>query len=261
MIRAAFIFPVLVTLPAAGEADGFDLVAANAEFPPANQLRISGNACGPAALLTAFGSGTERWQERVRIIPSKSPRLRMSYIIRVFGSRQSQHLDRKRWHPARGVGLADLTDIANEMRGPKWLPRIRSELLLRNRRESENELLKRAHARLRRSFKNGLPPIISMQRLALRRDQGTGAPAWSVVHGHFVTVVAMPGKLDRNDTAFRLRYADPWGGRHAEAAIRIDDRSGYPALAIHAPESEVGRDRLKEGEPSIVVLSAVLGAF
>lgn len=260
MIRAASILAVLAVLPAAGD-EGFDLVAANPGFPPANQLRLSGNACGPAALLTAFGSGTERWQERILLIPSKDSRLRMSYIIRVFGSRRSQHLDRKRWNRDSGIGLADLTDIANEMRGTKWLPKIRNELLLRKGRESQQKLLKRAHAHLEKSLKNGLPPIISMQRLALRPDPHTNTAAWHLVHGHFVTVIAMPGKLDRQATAFRIRYADPWGGRIADGVVRTNERSGYPALAMDAPRSEVGRDRLKKGEPSIVVLSAVLGAL
>ncbi len=173
----------------------------------------------------------------------------------------AQHLDRKRWNRTSGVGLADLTDIANEMRGESWLPEIRNEILLQGKRESQQKLLKRAHARLEKSFKNGLPPIISMQRLALRKSAGSPTPAWHLVHGHFVTVVAMPDKLDRKATSFRFRYADPWGGRVAEGVIRTSERSGYPALAADVPKSEVGKDRLQTGESSIVVLAAALGAL
>lgn len=259
MIRI-YVLSLLLTLSAVGDGV-LDVVAANPGFPPANQLRISGNACGAAALLTAFGSGTGRWQERVSIIPSEDERLRMSYIIRVFGTRPSQHLDRKRWNRTSGIGLADLTDIANEMCGDRWLPGIRSEILLQGKRESPHALLKRAHSRLEKSFKKGLPPIISLQRLALRKDARSPNPAWHMVHGHFVTVVAMPGKLERKATSFRFRYADPWGGRTAEGVIHTDDRSGYPALVASVPRSEIGEDRLRTGESSIVVLSAVLGAF
>ncbi len=259
MIRTAVVL-LLASLQAVGN-DGFDVVAANPSFPPANQLRISGNACGPAALVTAFGSGTERWRERIAIIPAKDNRLRTSYIIRAYGTRPSLHLDRKRWNRTSGIGLADLTDIANEMRGERWLPKIRNDVLLRQKRESQQELLKRAHSRLEKCFKKGLPPIISMQRLALRRTTPASAPAWHTVHGHFVTVIAMPDKLDRKATSFRIRYADPWGGRIADGVIRAGDQSGYPALIADVPKSEIGKDRLKPGEASIVVLSAVLGAL
>ena len=260
MRRFPLVLSLLATLQSTGAGE-LDRVAANPAFPPSNQLRISGNACGPAALLTAFGSGTDRWQELVRAIPAKDDRLRLSYIIRGYGSRPSNHLDRKRWNGGGGIGLADLTDIANEMKGERWLPKIRHEVLLQGKRDTSQELLKHAHAHLEDSFRKGLPPIISLQRLAYRKAPGAKAPTWQVVHGHFVTIIAMPRKLDRRATFFRIRYADPWGGRIAEGAIRADARSGYPALVADVPSSEVGKDRLRAGERSLVVLSAVLGAL
>lgn len=256
----ALVVPLILSLQIIG-AEELDLVASNLDFPPANQLRISGNACGPAALLTAFGSGTDRWQELVRIIPAKEERMRLSYIIRGYGSRPSKHLDRKRWNRGGGIGLADLTDIANEMQGGRWLPKIRHEILLQKKSAPRQKLLKQAHAHLEDSFRKGLPPIISLQRLARRKSPGAAVPTWQVVHGHFVTVVAMPKKLDRRATSFRIRYADPWGGRIVVGTIRADDRSDYPALVADVPASEVGKDRLKPGEQSLVVLSAALGAL
>lgn len=251
----------LVLSLASALAGDLDLVAANPAFPPSNQLRISGNACGPAALLTAFGSGTAPWQELVHAIPAKEDRMRLSYIIRGYGSRPSNHLDRKRWNRGGGIGLADLTDIANEMKGKRWLPKVRHQVLLQQKSGPQHKLLKLAHARLEDSFRKGLPPIISLQRLAYRKAPGAEAASWQVVHGHFVTVVAMPRKLSRRATSFRIRYADPWGGRVAEGIIRTNDQSGYPALLAEVPSSEIGKDRLKPGERSMVVLSAALGVW
>ncbi len=170
-------------------------------------------------------------------------------------------VDRKRWNRSSGVGLADLTDIANEMRGNHWLPKIRNEVLLQKKRESQTELLKRAHSRLEKSFKKGLPPIISIQRLVWRPIPGTKVKGWHMVHGHFVTVTAMPDNLDRKATWFPIRYADPWGGRVVDGVIRAGDHNGYPALIADMPKSGVGKDLLKPGEQTLVVLSAVLGAF
>jgi hypothetical protein len=259
VIRAALLSLLLTVRVSAG--DDLDVVAANPGFTPANQLRVSGNACGPAALLTAFGSGTERWRELGSIIPVEDERLRLTYIIRGYGSRQSQHLERRRWNRNSGIGLADLTDIANEMRGSRWLPKIRNEILLQGKHESQHELLRRAHSRLEKSFGKGLPPIISMQRLVLHTSTDGKVSAWHVVHGHFVTIVAMPDKLPRRATSFRIRYADPWGGRIADGVIRADDRTRYPALVADVPRSDIGKDRVKPGDPSLVVLSAVLGAL
>ena len=59
--RAASLILILASTSARGDVV-LDLVAANPEFKPLNQLRVSGNACGPAALLNAFRFGNTDWQ-------------------------------------------------------------------------------------------------------------------------------------------------------------------------------------------------------
>jgi len=45
-----------------------------ADALPANQLLVDGNACGPACLLSAFRSGSEKW--RASISKSKGIQIR-----------------------------------------------------------------------------------------------------------------------------------------------------------------------------------------
>ena len=78
---AALIIGLLALSPAASGNEKIDLVAPNPEFHPLNQLRVSGNACGPAALLSAFGFGSERWQELGKTVPGSNDRQRISAVI------------------------------------------------------------------------------------------------------------------------------------------------------------------------------------
>lgn len=257
------VLPVLAVLAgsAVWAAPGLDLAAPNRQFSPVNQLRLSGNACGPAALLNAYGFGSEKWQKVGSSIPGEGARGQMSYIIRAHGLHPSRHLpERLRWDRKNGINLLDLTDIANELRGRRLVPQVRSEVLVLSKREDHRKLLVRAHERLAKSLKKGLPPIVSLRRMAYSASQGEN-PGWRVVHGHFVVVVALPGKLNRKDTSFPIRYVDPWGGRILDGRIRADGATGFPSLLASVPSSKVGVDRVRKSERSIVTLSAAIGAF
>lgn len=238
-----------------------DLTAPNPTFTPVNQLKVSGNACGPAALLNAFGFGSKKWQELGTSIPASTDRSRLTYVIRGYGLKQSQHLDRLRWTKSRGVNLLDLTDMANEMRGSRWLAKIQNEVFLKEHRETDSKLIQRIHSHLATSMKKGLPPIISLQRFASPAHGKTTTTDWRLVHGHFVVVTALPSKIDRKATSFSFRYADPWGGKVHEGSLRIDPNCSYPAALVSVPKSDVGKRSLKKGESSIVALAAAVGAF
>ncbi len=263
MIRATLLTATLglLALAAARGGSGLDLVAANPGFQPLNQLRVSGNACGPAALLSAYGFGSDRWQALGTAVPGETDRQRISHVIRGYGMRRSSHLDRPRWTRKSGMSLLDLTDIANEMRGGRWLPALHNEVLILKPRESPRKLLKRTHGRIAKSLKRGFPPVISLQRLAMRPSGADKAESWQIVHGHFLVVIALPAKLTKNATTLPIRYADPWGGRVLEGTLRIAPQTGYPALVADTPATMVGKRYLKPGETSIVTLSTILGAF
>jgi hypothetical protein len=260
LLGVLFIILLISVTGTRGE-NGPELGAPNPGFQPVNQLRVSGNACGPAALLSAFGFGSEKWQEPGKAVKGDGDRARITYVIRGYGMRKSAHLERPRWNKTSGVGLLDLTDIANEMRGSRWLPTLRNEVLILGSRETQTKLLKRTHSRIAKSLKSGFPPIVSLQRLAMRGNGSGPTKSWHVVHGHFVVIIGLPAKLPRNATSIPIRYADPWGGRILEGTLRADPNAGYPAIIADTPETKVGKRYLKDGEASIVTLAAVIGVL
>ena len=236
------------------------LVAPNREGKAVNQLAVSGNACGPAALLTSYTLASPRWQEIPRGLPGKDDRARLDYVIKQYGGRPSKHLNgRPRWNHKNGISLVDLTDVANEMRNGRRLPELEWEVLLPRERESELGLFKRTHSRLSKSLQRGLPPIIGLQRLAHRKsgDQKT----WATVYGHFIVITELPRKLERNAHTFPVRYADPWGGAVRTGQLRIVKYPGLSAVVAELPESQVGRRLLRKGEQSVVIVSSGLGDF
>ena len=133
-----------------------------------DQLSVSGNACGPAALLNAFRFGDKSWQRAATAVAGDSDRARLLTLIKTWGLRPSQSLPgRKRWS-RHGVNADDLCDIANEMARAQLLPRMTCEVLMTTPGESPPKLLARAHSRMATSLAKGLPPVISIRRLALR---------------------------------------------------------------------------------------------
>ena len=107
--------------------------APNPSAAPANQLAVAGNACGPAALLNAFRFGNPDWQRASNAVAGANDRERILSIIREIGMRPSKHVPgHPRWS-RRGVSVADLQDMANEMTAGKFLPQVSEEVFFLNR--------------------------------------------------------------------------------------------------------------------------------
>lgn len=240
-------------------AAGDERWAPHAVAGPVNQLEVAGNACGPAALLASFRCGSEKWRAAPERIPGSTDRLKLLYIIRAHGLRPSASLrDRKRWSTA-GINIEDLADVAEELAaiGGQRAPRIES--LIRKNRERPDRHLDRLHDRLRDSLKAGFPPVLNLRRHVLRNGE------WITLDGHFVSVVMVPEKLPRKATSFKFTYFDPWGGRKCRGTFRIPER---PILAVEGqessfleavvPEARIGRSKLRAGESSVVVPSAMI---
>jgi len=234
---------------------------------PANQLAVSGNACGPAALLNAFRFGNPHWQRAADAVTGNNDRERIFTIIRELGMRPSKNLPgRPRWN-RRGVGVADLKDMANEMTRAYYMPQLGDEVFFIKPRESPEKLLRRVHHRLEGSLAKGFPPVISLRRHALRK-QKDGTDQWVVIDAHFVTLSAIPRKLEKNARSFPVRYIDPWGGRHCEGRIAIPDKPvlpdprGHPScLEAQFPDASVGAKLLRRGEQSVLVIPAAIGRW
>ena len=247
------------------------LTAPNPGARPVNQLAISGNACGPAALLTAFRFGDPRWQLAARL-PGESDREQLSYLIRRHALVKSARIpDRVRWNRARGVNVADLTDIANDMAAPALLPRISTNLLFLEPREDAATLLRRAHARIVNSLRKGLPPVASLRRYT-RRPGPDGHSQWLTLEGHFIVITGISSQLPPAARSFTIDYIDPWGGQYLTGSFAIHDESfpaataadrngptPSPCLEANCPDSRVGLSKVRPGETTRLAFEALIG--
>jgi hypothetical protein len=252
-------------LPAA--ADPSLREAPNPAAKPVNQLLVSGNACGPAALLNGFRFGSEDWQRASNAISGETDKQRIHTIIREYGMRPSKSITgRPRWS-RKGVNLADLCDIGNEIKQPHFLPTLCQEVLFRTPRESQEQLLLRAQRRFGTSLERGFPPVVSLRRYALRGQEGKAAE-WIVLDAHFITVTAVPRKLQAGARSFSVSYIDPWGGKIAQGSITIPNRGlladvagDSPCLEVVFPQASVGKKLVRPGEHSVLTISGVLGKW
>lgn len=241
--------------------------APNITAVPANQLPVAGNACGPAALLNALRFGNESWQIVSNNVTGRNDRERVLTIIREIGMRPSKSVPgRPRWS-RRGVNVADLRDMANEMTAVHYLPQVGEEICFLKQRETPEKLLRRLHGRLQTSLAKGFPPILSLRRHALRGQSGQTAQ-WASIDAHFITVITVPCRLEKNARSFSVRYIDPWGGRFCDGEIRIPentvlpDSKGRPScLESLLPQSSVGAKLVRSGELTVVVPAAIIGRW
>lgn len=242
--------------------------APNLAAIPANQLRVAGNACGPTALLNAFRFGNEDWQRASNAIAGDNDRERILRIIREIGMRPSKHVaGHPRWS-RRGVSLADLRDMADEMTAGHYLPQFSSEVFFLKPRESPEKLLLRVHQRLEKSLAKGLPPVISLRRYALRKPSGGGAPQWVLTDAHFVTLTAIPRKIDKLTRRFPVSYIDPWGGKRCQGMIGVSDRPVFADAAGQSfcleaafPQTSVGKAESDKQDKTFLAVSAAMGRW
>ncbi len=241
--------------------------APNAQAVPANQLTVSGNACGPTALLNAFRFGSPDWQRAYQAIAGETDKQRIYTIIRESGMRPSNSIKgRPRWS-RKGVNLMDLCDMGNELTRAHFLPLMSQEVLFAKPGEPREKLLGSVHQQLETSLAKGLPPIISLRRYVHRGQQGN-APEWVVLDAHFVTITSVPRKLEKGATSFPVAYADPWGGKICQGAISIPGRgvlantvTDSPCLEAVFPEASVGKKLVRPGESGTLTVVAILGRW
>lgn len=236
--------------------------APNSGAAPVDQLAISGNACGPAALLASYRTGNESWQRAANSLAGDNDRDRLRQWIRLHGLQPSSTLKgRKRWS-ASGINVEDLVIAANEMHRPLFLPPLGHDDLFRRPRESPEALLRRTRERFDRSLAKGIPPVLSLRRFVLRKG------VWTPLQGHFVTVAAVPRKLQRGERAFRFHYLDPWGGKRCEGELSLPQQTllappgqESPCLEAKVPAAVIGKSLVRRGEITTVIPAAVIGRW
>jgi len=240
------------------------LIAPNKEAEPINQRRAYGNACGPASLLNAFQYGDAKWQKAYNAVPGTNSRNRIRYVVSAWGNKPSKHIKGvKRWNIKQGINLLDLTDMANEMRAPYFLPTVKNEILTLRSGETRTKLLKRSHERMAKSLKKGLPPIISIRRYAYRYSSAVGQKSWWPIRAHFVVVIELPEKLPKGAQSFKIRYVDPYGGytRSGTISATTGQFIHSPFLIANFPKTTVGAYLLKAGEKTELSFSAIIGRW
>ena len=257
LLRLSSLIAVLASAHAAPATWG----AANPTATPFDQLSISGNACGPAAFLNAIRFGDQNWQRGMEMIVGNGDKTKLSYTIRAYALRPSAQLaGRTRWSRA-GMNVDDLVAMGNDILRGRLLPELKGEVLVPKQRETAEELLERSHAVLAKSFRNGLPPIVSLRRQVLRKGQD-GKPGWLTIESHFITLLRVPGKIDPAAGSFAFDYLDPWGGKRYSGTLRIApaDEAAY-GLIVDLPSTPVGKKLVRDGERSSVTLSAAVGRW
>ena len=253
------------------------LYAPNANTTPINQLKASGNACGPAALLNASQMGEKKWQASFAAIPGQNDRNRILSLIKKYGIVRSAHIPtRLRYNSNKGINVADLTDMANDMRVSRWQPKLNYQLLFRDERTPSQRQLEETHALLRKSLKKGYPPVLHLQRVARRHFKRSQQIIWMPVKSHFVVLTGLPDRIPRGSTSFPVTYLDPWGGRHLRGIIRVPKAefralpviSGHdvnnaisPNLVAEFPKSRVGLSLVGKNEASALTLASAIGDF
>jgi hypothetical protein len=243
------------------------LTTAGAAPTPADQLKVAGNACGPTALLNAFRFGNKDWLRAEDAISGEGDKQKIYTIIREYGMRPSKHFKgRPRWS-SKGVNLADLCDIANEITHGHFLPLVNHQVTFKKPGESQQAHLKRVYQLLETSLKKGLPPLISLRRYVKRSVDG-GPATWTILEAHFVTLTVIPTKLGRGVRTFAVSYIDPWGGQICQGQIAISERgilseeaAQSPCLEAIFPQASVGKNRVRAGEPQALTVAAILGRW
>lgn len=238
------------------------LAAPNPPPPPINQLRTSGNACGPACLLDAFQCGSEKWQFSAAQITGETQQSRLIKIIRTYGARPSKQFPKQmRWNGKQGINAVDLSAMANEMRQKSWMGTVRHRLLFRDHQTSDLKHLKTTHQSLTHSLKKGLPPILTIRRMAWRSPAKGHPKNWLTVKRHYLVLTGLPKKLAKNTTSFPVTYRDPWGGYSYQGAIRIPTVSeqSVNTVILDFPKSKIGKSLIRKSETSTLSLSSMIG--
>lgn len=259
MLRNTFATLIAAALTLTAYAQELRL-APRQDARPVNQLKIAGNACGPAAVLNSFRFGNDKWSHSISLVPGREDRELLSQWIRRYGLRPSSNLRNKPRWSAQGINAEDLVFAVNEMTRGLNAQRLAYETLVLGKKETDYKLLLRTHDRLDESLDEGVPPILNLQRFVYRRGN------WQLLQSHYITIIGVQKKVSRRDHEFRISYIDPWGGVRRDGKIRMPSHQGkndppqkLPLLHAILPDTPVGLPQVRRGESTLLVPAGVIG--
>ena len=242
----------------------------------------SSEACGPTAMINALRFGTSEMQNVFNTLVGNDDRTRLRFTIdRYFKNKNSVVFPRAKRIGHNGVFAADLLNAFNDLLRENNLEPLKSLELDRQDGESDRDFLERVHENLKRSLRQGVPPIIQLRSFAaMPENEGSIRVVWKATNSHFVVLTRVPTKLREQDMGFTFDAIDSNGGRLVSGYVfgekhlpfraekgttspaEVEWLSGRPFLLVKAPgvvslqpRKAIWKDRV------IVTLSEMIGSF
>lgn len=239
-----------------------------------DQKIINNNGCGPTSLMNAYQFGSPTWNtgyQKLGQKPNATNKQKFNDLVNRFGIHISRHNGMIRWDKRSGISALDLSDMANDFQRARAtnLPALKVTTHFNPVGEANSTLLQNVHKKLRTSTLKGFPPIITIKRFA-QRSLG-GHLIWKQVHGHFIVLHEIPGKIPPDATSFQIKYIDPWGGRILTGTVKIPQQTFYaidstitnnpqfrksPSLVVDFPNSSLGKHLIRKGERNVTILAS-----
>jgi len=274
MIRAGIASLTIALSSCATPIPEGPVIAPTAEARAIDQKVIDKNGCGPTALMNAYRFGSPAWHlgyQKLGRQADSSDQEKFHDLVNRFGIHISRHNGLIRWDKRTGISTLDLCDMANDYQRSRGtnLPALKVKTHFNPVGQANAILLQDVHKQLRDSMLKGFPPIITIKRFT-QRSLGD-FKVWKQVHGHFVVLHEIPGKLPVDATSFQIKYIDPWGGRLLTGTVKIPDQTFYaidstrkknitfeksPSLIVDFPNSSLGRQFIRKGEHNVTILAS-----
>jgi len=252
---------------------GSPISAPNLTARALSQLSAHSSACGPVCLMNAFRIGSSKWQNYERKIQGHTDKARIYQLINTYGSKPSTVLENQpRWNKDTGINPADLVQIANELATGLFSPNIKFDTLILGDDTDYQDLLTRAHKKLTRSFKKGLPPILGVTRY-VEVKQADGSLIWQPLKAHYIVLTTLDNLTINSSSTpahFNFSYIDPWGAELLQGRLGFTEdfffrnettQLPFPQLIITLPNSGIGRQGVQTGQRSLILLTSAIGAF
>ena len=191
-----------------------------------DQLKYSDVACGPTAFLNSLQFGGQEYRDSLNFLKRKDEKGKITYMIDKFCKVPSRHNSLERFVKG-GISGINLIDAINEYMVMKRLPKKQGMFVNRGRNETQQQLLKRVHYMWKKSLKAGFPPIIMLDSYSVKYQNQKFT--WHRLGGHFVTLAALPEKLDIDSKGFEFTYIDPYKAKLHKGYIYAEEIHPFAA--------------------------------
>lgn len=247
MSRVIQLFCLLLCLGGLAAAEGKEFLHASSyQGAYFNQNWISGNACGPAAILNSFLTGSLKNSETVDELLKLNSKNAISELLKTYGNTPSKSLSgQKKWNPKRGMNQEDLLSVLKEL-NPKYRKRYAIYY-------TADQPLKATYKQLRKSLKKGFPPIVSVRRF-VKKDKGE----WFSLGGHYMSLVGL-GELGKSNLGITMEYVDPKGALMRKGVVMEGSEKGHNfGHSINLTRSNIFEKEAAIYDQSTLVLSSFI---